>query len=216
MSIDAAKEEGPGDVWQVKLASGEMRPMTLTQLDDAFQESTVNADTYVLQAGTTTWAKLGDVAGIGASGESPIEAKVAPVSEAPVAFPIDMDDSDDEMMAGLRPRKRGRILWGMAAAALVLGGIGFAATRSPDAPPAPVAAAVAPPPAATPIPPVPAIFTPAPEPVPPPKAEIAANAPESKSAIADPSKHGKDKAKTSAPSRKSKTGAVPVPRTSKH
>jgi hypothetical protein len=40
-----------GDLWHVQLASGDVCLMTLEQLDDAFQTSVINENTYLWQEG---------------------------------------------------------------------------------------------------------------------------------------------------------------------
>src|SRR5262249_8245150 len=53
------------DVWHVQLSGGELRVLTLDQLDDAFQRGIVTKDTFVYQAGMDDWIKLKDLAGLG-------------------------------------------------------------------------------------------------------------------------------------------------------
>ena len=104
--------------------------MTLDELDAAFQADAINEDTYVLQDGATQWAKLGHVAGLDAPGAS-------------------VTDTRDVSQVDFRPRKRG-LVFGLATAVIVLGGLALAATTMTtitapwDSAPPPVAAAAAP------------------------------------------------------------------------
>src|SRR4051812_24382184 len=76
------------DLWHVQLATGEVRPMTLDQLDEAFQDGIVNEETFVFQEETNRWAKLGEVAGLGADDDEAIEIETpdhyAPAPQASV------------------------------------------------------------------------------------------------------------------------------------
>jgi hypothetical protein len=53
-----------GDLWYVKLGSGDVHKVTLDQLDEAFQAGHVDENTMVLAANGTRWMKLGDAAGL--------------------------------------------------------------------------------------------------------------------------------------------------------
>jgi len=56
MSSDMDCEE-----WLVQLASGDVRIMTLDELDAAFQSGTVDENTLVRHDGAKKWSKLADV-----------------------------------------------------------------------------------------------------------------------------------------------------------
>ncbi len=70
-----------GDLWYVKLSDGDVHRVTLDQLDEAFQAGHVDAETMVLAAGATRWAKLGALAGI--DEDVPIEAEEIPAAPHP-------------------------------------------------------------------------------------------------------------------------------------
>jgi len=81
-----------GELWYVKLSDGDVHRVTLDQLDEAFQAGHIDAETMVLAAGATRWAKLGALAGI--DDEVPIEAEIpapvvhgSPLRESPFAPP---------------------------------------------------------------------------------------------------------------------------------
>src|SRR3954468_23103054 len=81
------------DLWHVQLATGEVRPMTLDQLDEAFQDGIVTEETFVYQSETNRWAKLGEVAGLGGDDEAveiePVpQAHYAPVAQASAWPPV--------------------------------------------------------------------------------------------------------------------------------
>ncbi len=71
------------DLWHVQLESGEVRILTLDQLDAFYQNGIIDEETYVLRDGTMAWIKLGEA--LGAS--EPAAAAPAPAvvpSPAPV------------------------------------------------------------------------------------------------------------------------------------
>jgi hypothetical protein len=151
--FDTSYTEDDGDLWHVQLRTGEVRAMTLDQLDDAFQRGIVNEDTYVFQEDANQWARLGEVAGLDADADEPDSAPassgysgysppagyaqftggssgyplaVGPNSTAPVATEIDDFDFDTGPSA-FRKKKSGATRW--IAAAAVLGAIGYGATK---------------------------------------------------------------------------------------
>jgi hypothetical protein len=156
-----------GDLWHVQLPSGEVRAMTLDQLDDAFQRGLVNESTYVFQEEANQWARLGEVAGLDADepdwapsqasaydysppqgyaqfSASGYPSAVGPHSTAPVATDVgdyDLEFETDSIRLGKRRGGAGRWI----AVAMVLGGVGFAANKMGGIS-ALVAAAGAPPP----------------------------------------------------------------------
>ncbi|HZU83911.1 MAG TPA: hypothetical protein VE987_13380 [Polyangiaceae bacterium] len=82
---------GNGDHWYVQLADGDVHRVTLDQLDEAFQLGHVNAHTMVLAAGSSRWARLGQLAGIDAPGpataysERPVSMDLSDVLISPPA-----------------------------------------------------------------------------------------------------------------------------------
>jgi hypothetical protein len=69
-----------GDLWYVKLGSGDVHKVTLDQLDEAFQAGHVDENTMVLAANGTRWMKLGDAAGLD---DAPAPAPAPVVAAAP-------------------------------------------------------------------------------------------------------------------------------------
>ena len=139
--------ETENDLWRVKLADGDMQAMTLDALDDAFQAGTIDENTLVLAPGATGWTKLADMAGLDDSApavHAPVEYSVnslAPIAVdtspasivgmPPVSSPAslaelpDLDLLDDN---ALKPKK-GRVFAFIGVAVLLVGGLGFAATK---------------------------------------------------------------------------------------
>ena len=143
-SFDNAESTDAGiDLWRVQLGSGEVRVMSLDALDDAFQAGTIDENTPVLAPGAASWSKLGDAAGLegdGAASESTVNS-LAPIAvdayatgpssryavpQPEVSLPdIDLDALDDNAFKA----KKGRVYAGIAMAAVIVCGLGFAATR---------------------------------------------------------------------------------------
>ncbi len=163
---DAATE----DFWHVQLPSGEVRYWSLEELDEAFQRDEVDAKTYVLKEGDTTWQRLGELLGLDevpdmvAVPVTPYSFAAVPPSvppsslypsEAPGALSIrpvvaDLED-DDDLVAAMKPKRRNvaAIAGGAAAALLlVIVGVTHASSGGDDK----AAAAAAPPPAAVSLP----------------------------------------------------------------
>jgi len=159
------------DLWRVQLATGEVRVMSLDALDDAFQSGLITESTPVLPPGAAAWTKLADAAGLDAPAApdgnvpsvAPMAVSVAEstgdatpyANHSPYSLPdLDIDAMNDE---AFKP-KRGRIFAAIGLAVVLVGGLGFAATKagtiagaasnSLRAPGAEKAAAAAPPPAA--------------------------------------------------------------------
>jgi hypothetical protein len=169
MSEPSATPEA--DFWHVQLLSGEVRYWSLEELDEAFQRDEVDAKTYVLKEGETTWQRLGELLGLDEVAPDVVAVPVAPYSisstvppsiappssEAPGALsirPVVSDLDDDEVMAAMKPKRKNvaAIAGGVAVAALVLiGAVTHAASGGDDKA---TAAAAAPPPVAVSAPPV--------------------------------------------------------------
>lgn len=129
------------DLWRVQLATGEVRAMSLDALDDAFQAGLITESTPVLPPGATVWTKLADAAGLDAPPADNTVPSVAPLAislsestgdatpyaqSSGLRLPdLDLHSLDD---AAFKP-KRGRIFAGIGIAVLLVGGLGFAATR---------------------------------------------------------------------------------------
>jgi hypothetical protein len=80
------------DVWHVQLSTGELRVMTLDQLDEAFHDGVVSENTFIYQAGMNDWIKLGDLAGLDGDEESATSENAqpgsVPVSRQPAPPPL--------------------------------------------------------------------------------------------------------------------------------
>jgi hypothetical protein len=117
------------NIWHVQAPDGKVRTLSLDELDEAFQNGSIDENTLVLPAGAINWARLGDVAGLDEESETPPPVStvnsVAPIALdlAPIAARLDADlDAPPE----LRPRRRGRVV-AMLGVPLVLGALGVAA-----------------------------------------------------------------------------------------
>jgi hypothetical protein len=66
------------ELWYVQFAADDVRTMTLEQLDEAFQEGDISAQTFVCQVGSSKWETLADVAGL----EDEEAVEEAPVSDS--------------------------------------------------------------------------------------------------------------------------------------
>lgn len=74
-----------GETWYVKLANGDVHPVTLEQLDWAFEQGHIDVNTLVLPEEGKGWVRLGEAAGLD---EELVEtASPAPVAQA-VAAPV--------------------------------------------------------------------------------------------------------------------------------
>ncbi len=129
------------DLWRVQLMTGEVRVMSVDALDDAFQAGVITESTPVLPPGATAWTRLADAAGLDAPSHESNVPSVAPMAvsiaestgsatpygaRADLSLPdLDLDALEDE---AFKP-KRGRVFAVIGLAALLVGGLGFAATR---------------------------------------------------------------------------------------
>jgi hypothetical protein len=161
-------------LWYVKLSDGDVEPLTLDELDEAFQLGHVNAHTMVLADGAAQWARLGELAGL----DQPPQRYAPPPQQRQAYVPImpssirpvsvDLSDFGDDD-ASFRPKKSKKWMLGVVAVAGVLGFAAFEAQRSgvvsvdrvmaminpasaPAVAAAPVAPPAPPPPAAAPAP----------------------------------------------------------------
>jgi len=154
------------DFWHVQLPSGDVRYWSLDELDEAFQRDEVDAKTYVLKQGETTWERLGDLLGLDdvppPSSHVPTALPYAqtlpfaqtlpppaPNSDYPGALSIrpvvnDVTDlDDDDLAAAMKPKRKNlAYIGGGAAVALVLAIVAISHAGSDEKP----AAAAAPPP----------------------------------------------------------------------
>jgi hypothetical protein len=72
----------------VRLACGDVRAMTITQLDAAFNDGRVGAATPIVAPGGSGWSTLGELASLEPDDEP---ASLVPVVAAPVAAPDDAE-----------------------------------------------------------------------------------------------------------------------------
>ena len=169
------------ETWLVQLGSGAVRVMTLDELDAAFQEGTIDEDTFVRRDGASRWSRLRDE--LAASEPPPAPAPIvtfqaASYSVRPVVSEIDTSEFTDSPFAK-KSRKGLFVGIGVAAAAAVAIGA-FGATKLKDAPAADVNASVANAVQAT-----PQVVTPPPPADPQPAAQKPALSEEQKKALAD-------------------------------
>ncbi len=125
-------------LWYVKLADGDVEPLTLDELDEAFQAGHVNEHTMVLPAGSTQWAKLGELAGLDQpqrpAAHVPTRA-VAPLAPMPNSLrPVSVDlgqfGGDDDDFSFQPPKKSKKWMFGVALVAGVMGFAAFEAQRA--------------------------------------------------------------------------------------
>jgi hypothetical protein len=114
-------------LWHVQLPCGAVRKMTASELDAAFNDGLIDADTPVLADGCYEWSTLRVVAGLdddplpeSQPSMSPPPASMDMPSLAPMAAEIELGDLDE-----FRPRSRGKVSR-LLAIAFVLGAVGFA------------------------------------------------------------------------------------------
>ncbi len=105
------------DVWLVQLSSGAVRVMTLDELDAAYQEGTIDEDTFVRRDGTSQWIRLRDELGAEEPAAPPPSPTPAPVSYGAVPAyqplystrPVVSEIDNDELDLGLdSPFKKSR------------------------------------------------------------------------------------------------------------
>lgn len=126
----------PEDIWHVQLATGDVRPMTLDELDRAFHAGVLDAQSHVFAPGASVWVPLGQIAGLDASeapeAEAPV-ASLAPVAMAPAGessqprssgLDVHEDATDLDMLAaGFARRRRRMALLGGTAVGIALAGV---------------------------------------------------------------------------------------------
>jgi hypothetical protein len=72
------------ELWYVQMDSGELRELTLDELDEAFNAGLIHENTFVMEVGATEWQTLADVAGLN---EQEPAAPPAPVYAPQAAGP---------------------------------------------------------------------------------------------------------------------------------
>jgi hypothetical protein len=168
------------DVWHVQLESGEVRILTLDQLDAFYQNGIIDEETYILRDGTMEWLKLRDVLGESEPAAQPARPAAAPAvlsygsvppyqppyqthySTRPVVSEIDPGELDDLDALPFKRSSKGKYILGVGAigaVALMVAVLG-ANRIGKSAPEASVGAAVV-----NALPTTPAVIIPPPPPV---------------------------------------------------
>ncbi len=129
--------EMQNEEWLVQLASGDVRLMTLEELDAAFQEGLVDESTLVRRDGASKWHRLVDELAAAeqaqpepapaslpaprSSASSSLQAVVTP-SEAPVvASNVSLPELDDELHAVMRRSRKRTLIASSVIATAVIG-----------------------------------------------------------------------------------------------
>lgn len=128
------------ELWDVEIADGIVRTMTLDELDHAYQSGSVRESTRVRQSGAPKWSTIAAVAGMDDSGVpepvnsiSPMQVTLPPPPAVPREFAhlAALDEGED----AFRPTKKGRLAFagGILSAAAVAGLVAFGVTRATSA-----------------------------------------------------------------------------------
>ena len=129
-------------LWYVKLPDGDVEPMTLDELDEAFQRGDVNERTMVLAAGSTQWAKLGELAGLDQpAAQRPMSLADIPAMHNPVKgyapmppsmrpVSVDLEGFADDDLSFRPAKKSKKWVFGVVLVAGVLGFAAFEGSRS--------------------------------------------------------------------------------------
>jgi hypothetical protein len=98
-----------GETWYVKLANGDVHPVTIEQLDWAFEQGHIDVNTLVLPGEGTSWVRLGEAAGLdeepAAATSTPPVATAAPAPVAAAPAPV-LPPSPTPMVASYTPAPR--------------------------------------------------------------------------------------------------------------
>lgn len=149
------------ELWRVQLSTGEIRTMTLDELDRAFDEGLIDPRVPVLPPGASAWTTLGEAAGLNETPteQAPSLTPVAISSATPTPAPTevssgatsDLPDTFDER----GPPRRRRLLVGGVAGTVALAAMALVALRGSSPTPTVdvnTASAVQAPPAVDPLP----------------------------------------------------------------
>lgn len=142
-----------GDAFHVMFAAGELRILSLDELDEAFNSGKIDERTFVLSPGSSEWTRLGELLGLDEAPAAPAPvpqpaarpvmhaAPVAPIPSVIVAAPaldfaaaalstrpVAFDLDDEISVEHLRPKRRAPLVVAIAMVALGVGG--FFAFRS--------------------------------------------------------------------------------------
>jgi hypothetical protein len=158
------------EIWLVQIGHA-TRAMTLDELDAAFNDGTIDEDTFVRRDGATKWVRLRDELGESEPAPAPVYQAPVPVfsptpapvvyqqynSVRPVVSEIDIDELELDSPFAKKGGKGKFVAIGLAACAMI-GGLAFGATKLKGTPAvdvnASVVQAVQAPQAVTPPPPV--------------------------------------------------------------
>src|SRR5215831_20765397 len=99
------------DIWHVQLSSGEIRVMSLEQLDEAFHDGVVSENTFIYQAGMNDWIRLGALAGLEGEEESstPVSEDAVTIPMPPPPHPIVLDVTPPGHVLSAAPAQLGAI-----------------------------------------------------------------------------------------------------------
>lgn len=137
------------ETWLVQLGSGAVRVMTLDELDAAFQEGTIDEETYVRRDGATKWVRLRDeLAASDAPAPSPTPAPVAYVAYQPAGYSVrpvvsELDTSEFTDSPFAKKSRKGLFVGVSLAAAAAVAIGAFGATKLKSVPATAVNASVA-------------------------------------------------------------------------
>jgi hypothetical protein len=123
------------ELWHVQLGNGEVRVMTLEQLDASYQSGLIDERTFVLRNGSPNWTTLGDVAGIEEEAPSSVAPFATEIAQSEFSVPQtpvpNFDDLEDDVLAFDGRQRRGarRSFFLVASLVLVALGSGYAVKR---------------------------------------------------------------------------------------
>ncbi len=147
------------EMWDVEIASGIVRTMTLDELDEAYQNGVIDESTRVRQSGAPNWSTLAAVAGtedsytpepVNSLSPMQVSISVPPPPAVPRELrhlsvaPPDVDDEEEERaFRRSRTKKRLAAAGGIVGVAVLAGLVAFTAARAGSATDALQAAAAA-------------------------------------------------------------------------
>jgi len=76
-------EQHDDEIWLVQLSNGAVRAMTLDELDAAYQDGSIDEDTYVRRDGASKWSKLRDEIGGEPAAAAPVHAPTPVIAPTP-------------------------------------------------------------------------------------------------------------------------------------
>jgi hypothetical protein len=133
------------DLWHVQLESGEVRVLTLDQLDAFYQNGIIDEQTYVLEDGSMDWRTLGDVLGVTEPEPAPPPSVVVYepfLSMRPVVSEIDAAELEGDVIPFKRSKGKYFVAAGAIGAVVAVVAVMAASRIGSHASPANVSAAV--------------------------------------------------------------------------